>query len=225
MTRNVETIQQELEKLIATAGNDPSKENVDKFVTAFIESTGGDSCDTIYSDGQKMLLCAVVHAIAYIWRTNMAASYLSIISRLDMGKASTASAEWTDWAVSQIDPDCVMTTDEWEAVAKKALKHSSLTEEQQAELWEECVKEEGPLSLADIYEALEAYDADCIDELIFEDAELPSGHPGEIAFHFFNNTIEKLKNGMYSGLLIRFQCFGIKRGEYFVIERRPEPEI
>ena len=199
-----------MEEIIDPATGDPSEERIADFSTIIIENTGGQTRDPTHSENQKQLLNALIHALSYTVQTRTAIEYGKLLDELEMtGALPSLSKEWIAWARRQLSPNCVTTGNRKREIIRKALDASTWEEEDKEKAWKAHMNEVPEMSLSTVYHMLATHDKETMGQLInggergFE--RLPEGHPGRIAFHFFENQNEKLKDGALGNLGTRLQ--------------------
>ena len=199
-----------LEEIIDPATGDPSEERIADFSTIIIANTGGQTTDPTHSENQKQLLNALIYALSYTVQTKTAVEYGKLLDEMDMtGSLPTLSKEWLAWARRQLSPNCVTTGNTKREIIQKALKASTWSDEDKEKAWKSHMNEIPELSLSTVYHMLATHDKETMGAIInggergFE--RLPEGHPGRIAFHFFDNQNEKLKDGALGNLGTRLQ--------------------
>lgn len=198
-----------LDEILDPVTKEPSEERVTDFATIIIENTGGQSKDPIHSDGQKQLLSSMIHALAYTVKMRTAEEYVLLLDEMVMSESLPMSKKWIEWARRQLNPYCVITSKEKQDIIQKAMGKCTWDDEYKEKAWKAHMESVPELSLATIYHMLASHNKDTLSLIIEGDGKdfkkLPEAHPGRIAFHFFDNQNEKLKDGMLGGLGTRLQ--------------------
>ena len=198
-----------LEEILDPTTGDPVEDRVADFANIIIENTGGASKDVTYSDGQMQLLCAMIHALAYSVKTKTAVEYGKLLNELLFSKKLSVSKKWADWAKKQLNPTSPTTSNEKRRIVQKALDGSTLSGKEKKEIWNKHMDAIPELSIATVYHMLSTNTKSTMKTLIDGGAEgfvkLPQGHPGRIAFHFFEQNNEKLQDGMVGNLGTRLR--------------------
>ena len=198
-----------LDEILDPVTGEPSEERVTDFATIIIDNTGGQSKDPIHSDGQRQLLSSMIHALAYTVKMRTAEEYVLLLDEMVMSDSLPMSKEWIEWARRQLNPYCVITSKEKQGIIQKALARCTWDDEYKEKAWKAHIESVPELSLATIYYMLSSHSKATL-SMIIEGEEkdfkkLPEAHPGRIAFHFFDNQNDKLKDGMLGGLGTRLQ--------------------
>ena len=169
--------------------------------TVIIENTG-TSKEAIWNDGPKNLISAI--GLWAMWRKEsyLKNAYKSILDELDnsdaLGELTTDRLEWVRMALL---PKSDLTLKKREAAIRHTIEHSSFSEEAKQELWNRYTLGCPEASLATIYQTLAEY-GDNVGHLF---ADMPDGHPGKIAYHFYEQAGEKVKSSFNQGLGVRLR--------------------
>jgi len=160
--------------------------------------------------GQQQLLNALIHTLSYTVKTKTAKEYGALLDELEMTGSISCTKAWIKWARRQLDPRCMISNKKRYEIIQKALAASSWSEEEKEKQWRIHMDKVPELSLSTIYHMLATHTPETIGSLVNGSAaegfeRLPEGHPGRIAFHFFDNQNEKLKYGMLGNLGTRLQ--------------------
>lgn len=199
-----------LDEILDPVTGEPSEDRIADFATIIIENTGGQTKDPTHSMGQQQLLNALIHTLSYTVKTKTAKEYGALLDELEMTGSLKCAKAWINWARRQLDPRCMISNKKRYEIIQKALAASSWSEEEKKKQWRIHMDKVPELSLSTIYHMLATHTPETIGSLVngsvaegFE--RLPEGHPGRIAFHFFDNQNEKLKYGMLGNLGTRLQ--------------------
>lgn len=198
-----------LEEILDPLTGDPTEDRIADFSTIIIENSGGQTKDPTYSSNQQQLLSALIYTLSYTVQYKTAEEYGFLLEELHMSNSLHASDEWIAWAKREVSPFCLSTANRKKEIIKKALSLSTWTEEEKEKQWKLHMNKVPELSLSTVYHMLATHNKDTMGNL-FNGADrdferLPNGHPGRIAYHFFENQNEKLKDGMIGNLGSRLQ--------------------
>lgn len=198
-----------LKEILDPTTGDPTEDRIADFSTIIIENSGGQTKDPTYSSNQQQLLSALIYTLSYTVQYRTAEEYGFLLEELHMSKSLQASDEWIAWAKREVSPFCLSTANRKREVIEKALSLSNWSEEEKAKQWKLHMNKVPELSLSTVYHMLATHNKDTMGNL-FNGADrdfvrLPNGHPGRIAYHFFENQNEKLKDGMVGNLGTRLQ--------------------
>lgn len=193
-----------LDEILDPETGDADEMRVSDFSTIIIENTGGVSKDPVHSDGQKNLLSAVIHYLAWDIKQKTSKEYGLLLEELLELEGLHASEVWVNWARRQLSPNCIASTKQKTAIIKKALKASALDKEEKQRLWQSHIDRIPELSLASIYQLLATHNKDTMGNLF---DSMPTDNPGLIAYHFYENQNEKLKDSFIGGLGQRLQLW------------------
>ncbi len=199
-----------LDEILDPVTGEPSEDRIADFATIIIENTGGQTKDPTHSMGQQQLLNALIHTLSYTVKTKTAKEYGALLDELEMTGSLPCAKAWINWARRQLDPRCMISNKKRYEIIQKALAASSWSEEEKEKQWRIHMDKVPELSLSTIYHMLATHTPETIGSLVNGSAaegfeRLPEGHPGRIAFHFFDNQNEKLKYGMLGNLGTRLQ--------------------
>lgn len=170
--------------------------------TVIIENTG-TSKEAIWNDGPKNLISAI--GLWAMWRKEsyLRNAYKAIFDELaDGGFLENFTPQWIDWARKALHPKCSVVLKKREEIVMSALENSTMSsEEAKKDLWNRYTLGCPEASLATIYQTLAEF-GDNVGHLF---ADMPSGHPGKIAYNFYEQAGEKVKSSFNQGLGVRLR--------------------
>lgn len=179
-----------------------------EFATIIIENTGGQSLDPVYSQGAHNLLKATILLATWHHEQLVIKAYNAIYEDMRLAGYIKPTEEGHAKIKSALSPRSESTLRQKRELLEKILQRATCPQEERDAVWKRYMDTVPECSLTTIYQLLASNTKDSLSTGTAEHPGfdvLPEGHPGKIAFHFFNNNNEKLKDSFLGGLGIRLQ--------------------
>ena len=180
--------------------------NIDRvtdFVTIIIDNTGGQSVDPVYSQGAANLLKAVIMYAAFKREQQLREAYGMIFNQMRMqGYFPTLPQTSVDYILETLNSRSASNIKQKQELLEKLVAKANCSDEKKKGIWDKCMANVKECTLSTVYHIL-ANNKDVPFTELFK--EVPEGHPGRIAYSFYESAPEKLQASFLGGLGTRLQ--------------------